>query len=178
MEWFAPIAGVIRTVAPSIATALGGPLAGMAVRELSNVILGKPDATQDEIVAAVQGATPDQLAALKKIDADFQIRMKELGIDLERIAASDRASARDMNAKTRDWMPRVLAIMVTVGFFGVLWWMMLYGLPANGAEALLFMLGALQTSFAAIIAFYYGTNVSSGEKTGIIAAMGNRIKGA
>lgn len=178
MEWFAPIAGIIRTVAPSIATAIGGPLAGMAVRELSNAVLGKPDATQDEIVAAVQGATPEQLAALKKIDADFQIRMKELGIDLERIAASDRASARDMQAKVNDWLPRSLAVLVTFGFFGVLSWMMLYGMPSSGSEALLLMLGALQSAWTAIIAFYYGSSAGSAAKTDMLAAMGNRNKGA
>ena len=178
MEWFAPIAGIIRTVAPSIATALGGPLAGMAVRELSNAVLGKPDATQDEIVAAVQGATPEQLAALKKIDADFQISMKGLGIDLERIAASDRASARGMPAKVNDWLPRSLAVLVTFGFFGVLSWMMLYGLPSSGSEALLLMLGALQSAWTAIIAFYYGSSSGSAAKTDMLAAMGNRNKGA
>ena len=70
LEKFGPLLG---QVAPTIATALGGPLAGVAVKTLSNAIFGHEDATEQQISDAMASATPDQLAAIKKIDADFKV---------------------------------------------------------------------------------------------------------
>ena len=47
---------IVKTVAPTIATAMGGPLAGMAVRTLSETLLGKPDGTEAELAAAAAAA--------------------------------------------------------------------------------------------------------------------------
>jgi hypothetical protein len=166
------ILNIIRTVAPSIATALGGPLAGMAVTAVSNAVLGRPDGSEDEIAAAMQSATPEQLLALKKAEQEFLIHMRELDIDLERIAGDDRNSARNREIKTRDWAPKVLAGLVTTGYFGVLFWMLRYGLPANGAsEALLVMLGALGSAWGGVITYYFGSSAGSRAKDGIIQRM-------
>jgi hypothetical protein len=115
-------------------------------------------------------ATPDQLAALKKIDADFKAHMKELDIDLERIAAGDRDSARQMQSATKDWVPKVLAVVITFGFFGILIWMLLNGMPKTGTEALLMMLGALGTAWTGVVNFYYGSSAGSKAKTDALTA--------
>jgi hypothetical protein len=156
---------LVRTVAPSIATAVGGPLAGMATRAISEALLGKPDGTEDELIDAAAKATPEQLLALKKAEQDFAVRMRELEIDLQRIDAADRSSAREREVKTGDWTPRVLAAAVTLGFFGVLGYMIAYGLPAQGGEALLVMLGTLGTAWGAIVSYYFGSSAGSKEKT-------------
>jgi hypothetical protein len=155
LKTFGPLIG---SVAPTIATALGGPVAGMAVKALSNALFGHGDANQDEIQAALANPTAEQLSVLKKIDADFKVQMKSLDIDLERIAAGDRASARDMQKETKDWIPRALAVGVTFGFFGILFYMLIFGLPTTGNEAMLLMLGALQTAWTSIIAFFFGAS--------------------
>ena len=165
LKTFGPLIG---SVAPTIATALGGPVAGMAVKALSNAFFGHGDASQDEIQAALANPTADQLSALKKIDADFKVQMKSLDIDLERIAAGDRASARDMQKETKDWIPRALAVSVTFGFFAILIYMLIYGLPTTGNEALLLLLGALQTAWGGIIAFYFGSSSGSQQKDKMI----------
>ena len=165
LKTFGPLIG---SVAPTIATALGGPVAGMAVKALSNAFFGHGDASQDEIQAALANPTADQLSALKKIDADFRVQMKSLDIDLERIAAGDRASARDMQKETKDWIPRALAVSVTIGFFAILLYMLVYGLPTTGNEALLLLLGALQTAWGGIIAFYFGSSSGSQQKDKMI----------
>lgn len=103
---------------------------------------------------------PEQLAQLKKVDLDFKVQMKSLDIDLERISVDDRKSARDMQRDTRDWIPRVLAIGVTFGFFGILIYMLVFGLPSSGNEAMLLLLGALQTAWMGIISFYFGASSS------------------
>ena len=165
LKTFGPLIG---SVAPTIATALGGPVAGMAVKAISGALFGHDSATEEEIRTVLANPTADQLAALKKIDSDFAVQMKSLDIDLERIAAGDRASARDMQKETKDWIPRALAVTVTIGFFGILLYMLVYGLPTTGNEALLLLLGALQTAWGGIIAFYFGSSSGSQKKDQMI----------
>jgi hypothetical protein len=166
LKTFGPL---LSQVAPTIATALGGPLAGVAIKTLSNALLGHEEGTEEQVSAAMQSASPEQLATIKKIDADFKIRMKELDIDLERISAGDRDSARKMHIETKDWVPKVLAIAITLGFFGILVWMLVYGMPPNGTEALLMMLGALGTAWTGVVNFYYGSSAGSKAKNDILA---------
>jgi hypothetical protein len=156
---------LVKTVAPSLATAVGGPLAGMATRAISDALLGKPDGTEDELIDAAAKASPDQLLALKKAEQDFAVRMRELEIDLQRIDAADRSSAREREVKTGDWTPRALAGAVTLGFFGVLGYMIAYGLPTQGGEALLVMLGTLGTAWGGIVSYYFGSSAGSKEKS-------------
>jgi hypothetical protein len=169
MDIMKAIGPLLGQVAPTLATAMGGPLAGLAVKTLSNVLLGHEDGDQEAVATALQSATPQQLADVKKIDADFKVRMKELEIDLERISAGDRDSARKREMEIKDHMPKVLAAGITVGFFGCLFWMFVYGVPKNGNEALLLMLGALQTAFTGVIAYYFGSSSGSKAKTDLMA---------
>jgi hypothetical protein len=159
---FGPLLG---QVAPSIATALGGPLAGVAVRTLSNALFGHEDASEQQVSEALSNASPDQLAAIKKIDADFKVQMKSLDIDLERIAAGDRDSARQMQMSTKDSTPKILAYFITFGFFGALVWILVFGIPKTGTEVILMMLGSLSTSWTGVVQFYYGSSAGSKAKT-------------
>jgi len=169
MDILKAVGPLLGQVAPTIATALGGPLAGLAAKTLSTVLLGKEDGSEAEIAKALQGASPDQLAAIKKIDADFKTRMAELEIDLERIVAGDRDSARKREVALGDHTPKILAAAITIGFFGILFWMFVHGVPKNGNEALLLMLGALQTAFTGVIAYYFGSSAGSKAKTDAMA---------
>jgi hypothetical protein len=170
MDILKAVGPLLGQVAPTLATAMGGPLAGLAVKTLSNVLLGHEEGDADAVATAIQNATPEQLSDIKKIDADFKIRMKELEIDLERISAGDRDSARKREMEIKDHMPKILAAGVTVGFFGCLFWMFVYGVPKNGNEALLLMLGALQTAFTGIVAYYFGSSSGSKAKTDLMAS--------
>ena len=166
LKAFGPLLG---QVAPTLATALGGPMAGLAVKTLSNVLLGHEEGSDEDISKALGSATPEQLSDIKKIDADFKVRMKELEIDLERISAGDRDSARKREAAVGDHTPKILAAGITLGFFGCLFWMFVYGVPKNGNEALLLMLGALQTAFTGVIAYYFGSSSGSKAKDELLA---------
>ena len=165
MDLIAKFGPLLGQVAPTIATALGGPLAGIAVKTLSNALFGHENGTEEDVSAALQSASPEQLAAIKKVDADFKVRMKELDIDLERIAAGDRDSARQMQISTKDWTPKALAFFITFGFFGALVWILVFGIPKTGTEVLLMMLGSLSTSWTGVVQFYYGSSAGSKQKT-------------
>jgi hypothetical protein len=170
MDLLAKFGPLLGQVAPSIATALGGPLAGVAVRTLSGALFGHEEGTEQQVSEAIANATPEQLSAIKKIDADFKVRMKELDIDLERIAAGDRDSARQMQRETKDWLPKALAVFIVFGFFGILLWMMVFGLPKTGVEALLMMVGSLTSAFGGVVQFYFGSSAGSKEKNNLLAA--------
>ena len=169
MDLIAKFGPLLGQVAPSIATALGGPLAGVAVRTLSNALFGHEDASEQQVSEALSTASPDQLAAIKKIDADFKVQMKSLDIDLERIAAGDRDSARQMQQNTKDSTPKILAYFITFGFFGALVWILVFGLPQTGLEVILMMLGSLSTSWTGVVQFYYGSSAGSKSKTDALA---------
>ena len=159
---------VVRTVAPGIATALGGPLAGTAVQALSNAIFSRPDATQDEVAEAIRTADPELLRKMKQADQAFAVSMEELKIDLEQIAASDRDSARNREIKTKDTTPRILAYIDSIGFFVVLAYILQYGLPEKGGEALVLLLGSLATAWVMVRTYYYGSSSGSAAKNDII----------
>ena len=164
------IGGLLGQLAPTIATAIGGPIAGMAVKALAGALGLSQDASSEDVETALINATPEQLAAIKKVDADFKVQMKELDIDLERIAAGDRDSARNMQMHTNDWIPRAMAIMVTFGFFGILTWLLTKGVPPTGSETLIYMLGALGTAWTGIVQFYFGSSAGSKAKTDALVA--------
>lgn len=167
MDW-------LKTVLPTLATAFGGPLAGVAASFVADK-LGLDEKTVDAVKAAVTGATPEQLVAMKAIDADLQKYFAGLDIKLEEIAAADRDSARGREAKTGDSAtPRWLAFFVTAGFFGVLGYLLQNGKPEQGGDALLVMLGSLGASWTAIIAYYFGSTKGSAEKTALLAKAGQR----
>lgn len=154
LKTFGPLIG---SIAPTIATALGGPVAGMAVKALSGALLGHEDGTEDDIKAALANPTADQLTALKKIDADFKIQMKSLDIDLERIAASDRDSARNMAIMTHDWTPRVLAVVVVVAWGIVQWYLLHNVIDASMRELVARVLGTLDGALMLVLSYYFGS---------------------
>ena len=163
---------IIRTVAPWIGTALGGPLGGMAVEAAANA-LGISEKTADAVKSALSGATPEQMLALKKADQEFSMQMQALDFkqvsDLEAIAAGDRKSARDMQAATRSRVPALLSVIVTVGFLGLLTGMMTGTLKADDNQAMLIMLGALGVAFGQVMNFWLGSTSESGRKTEMLA---------
>lgn len=161
MDW-------LKSVLPTLATALGGPLAGAAATFVAEK-LGLPDKTVDAVKAVVAGATPEQLVQLRAIDADLDKFFAGLGIKLEEIAAGDRASARDTLKTTRSWVPAALSGGVTVGYFGVLIGMMAGLLKLDDSQALLLMLGSLTTAWGMVMAFWFGTTADSGRKTDLLA---------
>lgn len=164
---------LIRTVAPTIGTALGGPLGGSAVAAVAQALLGKPG-TEEEVATAMASATPDQLLALKKADQDFAARMKELGIDLVKIEAADRDSARRREVDAHDsWTPRVLALLVTLGFFGTLFYIITHGVATDtsGGAVVLVLVGALGTAWTGICAYYYGSTSASKDKDATLASI-------
>ena len=160
---------VVNVVAPALGTALLGPLGGTAVRSLSELLLGKPDGTPDEVTQAIQTADPAMLLKIKELDTQFEAQMAALGVDLERLANEDRASARQRQIATGDVLPGVIALSVLAGFFGLLGLMAFHQLPPSAEAPFSVMLGALGTMVTAVANYFFGSSSSSARKTEILA---------
>jgi len=159
MDW-------LKQIAPTIATALGGPLAGMAVSAISKAIGVDPEKVGDLISS--NKLTADQIAQVKIAEIELQKQAQELGLNFEKLEVEDRKSARDMQSKTRSLMPPILAGTVTVGFFGIMT-MMFIGKVDSSNPAILMMLGSLGTAWTGIIAYYFGSSAGSQAKTDLLS---------
>lgn len=150
----------LEQIAPGIATALLGPLGGLAVTALSKALGVSEDQVQKTIDEGK--LTADQLGQIKQAELELQKQANELGLDFEKLATDDRKSARDMQAATKSSIPAILAVFVTTGFFGILTALMMG--YAQKSDELMIMLGSLGTAWTGIIGFYFGSSQSSHDK--------------
>jgi hypothetical protein len=154
MEW-------LKQIAPTIATCLGGPLAGLAVSAVSKALGIDESQVQETIDSGKLNA--DQIASIKQAEIELQKSAQELGLNFEQLAVQDRSSARDMQTATHSYIPPTLSILVTFGFFGILSYLMVT--PTDTANTpLMIMLGSLGTAWTGIIAFYFGSSAGSQKK--------------
>ncbi len=162
---------IVQTVAPGLATALGGPMAGIAVRGIAVALLGSDKAASADIERAVLQASPEDLRKLKQAEYIFQNQMKELQVDLARLHTADRANARNRQSRTGDVMPGFIATAALLGFFGILLAMVFAELPGGSQAPLNVMLGALGSLVVAIGNYYFGSSAGSSAKNDLIARL-------
>ena len=156
---------IVGTVAPGLATALGGPLAGLAVKAIGGALGLSEGASEDDVAVAVSGANPEQLLALKQADQAFKVKMRELYVDLERLAGQDRASARDI-AKVNMWPHIVLSTIYTFGYFAMLYLFMTGNVEIATSLKTEFsiVLGVMTAAQTMIMQFWFGSSSGSKEK--------------
>lgn len=163
---------IISTVAPVLGGILGGPLGGLAGTALSEA-LGTTDPKAQE--AAIVAGNPDTLLKLKQADADLQTKLKQLDIDADKLRFDDTANARAREIATKDRTPAILGYAVTAGFFGILSFMLWKGVPAQGGEALLVMLGALSAAWTSVCSYFWGSSAGSSNKDTTIQQALNKV---
>jgi hypothetical protein len=173
MAKWSDVLGVITKVAPSIGSIAGGPVGGIAVSALESALgIGKSSddlsKRQDSIAAAISGATPEQLLALKQADNDFQAKMTALGFenakDLESLAVQDRDSARKREASVKDWTPRVLAYAVVFASLGIGYGVLYHKLSADSATVGM-IAGFIFREAASVLSYYFGSSSDSAKQT-------------
>jgi hypothetical protein len=165
---------LVSVAAPTVATALGGPLAGAAVSALSAALLGKPDGTEAEVAMAIQTGGAEALAKLKEAEQAFTIRMRELDIDLDRIHQQDRNSARQRETTAGDSAtPRILSAIIIAGFLGSVWMVLsgkVTGLTDPVAAGMTgTLIGYVSAKADQVVSYYFGSSNSSAQKTALLA---------
>jgi len=164
MDWTA----TLRTLAPTVASAFLGPLGGIAVAAVGN-LLGVSDATQDKIAAAITTGqmTPEQIGKLKELELQYQNDEKERNFKYSELEFKDSQSAREMQISTHSTTPTVLSYLITSGFFSILVYMMSDSYTSS--EPLLVMLGSLGTAWVAVVNFWFGSSHGSQNKDALLA---------
>jgi hypothetical protein len=172
MAWYDSILPTLAAVAPSIATAFGGPLAGMGVKALEGALgVSGSEAVQK----AVLNMDPETAAKVRAADQAFAAHMKELDIDLERVAAADRDSARKREADVKDWMPKALGLGVVGAFLAAAFLVLTGSVPniqdTTAALSIGTIFGYLANEAKQVLAYYFGSSVGSAKKDDTIQAL-------
>lgn len=154
---FDAIKGLIGDLAPTLGAALGGPVGGAAATMLADVLGCDP--TPQKIEKALQQATPEQLAEIKKAELDFEVRMKELEVDVFALETKDAQHARE--SFKEDWTARAIALLSVSLFGGYIFMVTIQPPEANDDGIVNLILGYLGGIVSSVVAFYFGASKTS-----------------
>ena len=144
---------LVKGIAPSIANALGSPLAGMAVSALAERF-----GVEDEVEAVTKAIKADPEAAMK---------LKQLEIDKFKAVLADKDSARNREATiaTSEKAPLinklvspVLALIVVVAWVGIQYTLLNTTVPQEMRELVARVLGTLDGALMVILSYYFGAS--------------------
>lgn len=178
-EPFKKFAGILKQVAPTLLSA-AVPAAAPLIGSIAKRVLGDKAMTDEQLEEQIAVATGsvEGLAKLRAIEAELQkaeldngFKFAELEQRNEETLARDRADARARQIATGDGMPAMVFYITTLGFFAVLGYLMRWGLPQNGGEVLLLLLGALSSAWTSCVVYFVGSTSGSKAKNDLIASM-------
>ena len=148
------IKGVVGAVAPTLGTALGGPLGGAAASMIADAL--GCDNDEKSINKALQSATPDELAMVKEADREFDAKMKELDVDLFALETKDKQDARSHFSK--DWTAKLIGIVMVLFFCSYIGMITIMPPEQNSMELINLVLGYMGGLVSAVISFYFGAS--------------------
>jgi hypothetical protein len=152
--------GFLKGVAPTLATAVAGPMGGMAITALANK-LGVADSVES-VAKAIAG---DPQAAQK---------IAELELEMAKLDASNTADARKMNSEiqnsaTASWLAKniayVIDIAIIAGALTMTFVVFIIGVPEQNKSMAFTALGSLWTLTGTVVNFHRGSSAGSKAKT-------------
>lgn len=184
---------ILKALAPTAATLIGGPFAGLALKFLGPVF-GLSDEAVANTSSAVQTIqdvftkgqlSADQVVAIKQAEmaltqhlADNNLKLADLDIKAEQVITADRADARNREIQVKDKTPSHLAYTIIGGFFVISlaqlvalmgWPDFAAKIPAQGWLLIGTISGYLAAEAKAASSYYFGTTSDSGRKTELLA---------
>lgn len=151
---------ILKGIAPTLATAVAGPLGGAAVTALASK-LGVSDSV-DAVAKAIAG---DPAAAQK---------IAELELEYAKLDAQDRDSARKAytaiatseNATKLDKLVVPILALGVVGLaFSLIAVLMFIDTPNDQQQLVIFALGFITSAAGQVLSFYFGSSQGSKDKT-------------
>lgn len=176
MSWFDDFdwKTALKTVAPTVASIFGTPLAGAGVRVLLDAIFPDedhstlpPEKQEEKLADALKsGLSPEQIAAMKQADYAFQQRIAELDLEGLKVDAADRDSARKREMTVKDRVPAILASVTSFGFFVTLGCLFFVVPPEKNSEIIYLLVGqGIVATYLMIYNYYFGSSSGSKSKT-------------
>jgi len=151
---------ILKSFAPTLATAVAGPLGGAAVTALASK-LGVSDSV-DAVAKAIAG---DPAAAEK---------IAELELEYAKLDAQDRDSARkayaaiatsENSTKLDKLVVPILALGVVGLAFILIAVLMFVDTPNDQQQLVIFALGFITSAAGQVLSFYFGSSQGSKDKT-------------
>jgi len=151
--------GLLKGLAPAVATAVGGPLGGLAITAIANKF-----GVADDVEAVAKAIAGDPEAATKLAELDLrQFELENADRDSARHMQETALNQEDKFAKHFIyWFAWFWSVGSMAYFFAIT-----FGtVPASGKDFGNIILGfLLGTAVATIISFFYGSSKSSKDKT-------------
>ena len=151
----------LEQLAPTIATCLGGPLAGMAVTAVSKALGIAPEEVQNVISSGKLDAA--QVAAIQMAELELKKQAQSMNLDFAKLIAEDKKSAREMQIATRSWLPSVLAVLI-IGGFGTVTALKVMGYAVAADPTIQDLLTTLRDGVILVLSFYFGSSSGSQAK--------------
>ncbi len=151
---------ILKGIAPTLATAVAGPLGGAAVTALASKF-----GVSDSIDAVAKAIAGDPQAAEK---------LQELELEYAKLDAQDRDSARKAYAtvatsenatKLEKLVVPVLALGVVGLAFSLIGILMFVDTPNDQQQLVIFALGFITSAAGQVLSFYFGSSQGSKDKT-------------
>jgi len=153
--------GILKGVAPVLATAVAGPAGGAAVGWIASK-LGIDDATVEGVTQALTG------------NPEMTMKLKELDLEYAKLEVQDRDSARQAYAqvatsenatKLEKMVVPVLALGVVGLAFVLIAVLMFVDTPNDQQQLVIFALGFITSAAGQVLSFYFGSSQGSKSKT-------------
>lgn len=155
----------LEGIAPTIATAIGGPLGGLAYEAISKVLGISQDDAKKMLDDGKMSA--DQIAQVKVAEIELKKTEEQLGLNFEALAVDDRKSARAMQTEVKSPLVPTLAIIIVVSFIGItIGTLMGYSHIESAMAGTL--IGYLSAKAEQVVSFYFGSSNGSQVKDQMI----------
>lgn len=142
------LASILKSVAPTLATAVLGPACGAVVAALSS----KLGVSADPVSLASALANPENLE-----------KARQLELEWFKVEVEDRKSAREMQTATRSYFVPTLGFFIVASFIGVVVASLL-GLAVADSVLAGTLIGYLSGKAEQVISFYFGSSHGSQNK--------------
>lgn len=156
---------VLGVIAPTIASALPGPMGSIAKRAVTDLLGLGPGSSEEEIEAKLAEVSPEVLLQLRQADLNFKEQMAQLEVDILKIAADDRASARARQVALKDRTLPAMAWTIMVSWVGCVAALFMVVPPGANKDLLLLLLGVLTGGAKDVVGYFFGSSAGSARKT-------------
>ena len=165
MNWL----DTLKTLAPTVATALGGPLAGAAVSALGNVF-GMSQPSQDNIAKLFTDGqlTPEHLAEIRKLELQYQNEEKERGFRYAELVYKDVDSARNLAVQTKSTTPTILSYGILIGG-GLMIASVMQGYSQVDSVLAGTLIGYVVSEMKQVLQYWFGSSIGSKDKDDAMA---------
>lgn len=152
--------GLLKGIAPTLATAVAGPLGGAAVTALASKF-GVSDSV-DAVAKAIAG------------DPKAVEKLQELELEMAKLDMANTADARKMNSEiqsstTASWLAKNIAYVIDVaiiaGALTMTFVVFIVGVPEQNKSMAFTALGSLWTLTGTVVNFHRGSSAGSKAKT-------------